>query len=109
MLGIVRAILALAVSLAVVSTAAAQAPLPKTIKIVVPFSAGGSNDVIARAIAQPLSAKLGVPVVGLRTWRLRQPEGRRVPLVVAASPEDAVARAVRAASRNARRARKWLA
>ena len=56
-----------------------------------------------------LALKLGVPVIGLRTWRLRQPEGRRVPLVVAASPEDAVARAVRAASRNARRARKWLA
>jgi uncharacterized protein (TIGR00725 family) len=38
-----------------------------------------------------LALKLGIPVVGLRTWRLRQPEGRRVPLHVAASPEDAVA------------------
>jgi uncharacterized protein (TIGR00725 family) len=56
-----------------------------------------------------LALKLGIPVVGLRTWRLRQPEGRRVPLVVAATPEDAVARAVRAASRHGRRARKWLA
>ena len=56
-----------------------------------------------------LALKLGIPVVGLRTWRLRQPEGRRVPLVVAASPEDAVARAVRAASRSGRRARRWLA
>src|SRR5688500_19368074 len=34
-----------------------------------------------------LALKLGVPVVGLRTWRLQQPDGRRVPLLVAASPE----------------------
>jgi uncharacterized protein (TIGR00725 family) len=56
-----------------------------------------------------LALKLGIPVVGLRSWRLRQPEGRRVPLVVAASPQDAVARAIRAASRRAGRARRWLA
>ena len=56
-----------------------------------------------------LALKLGIPVVGLRTWRLRQPEGRRVPIVVAATPEQAVARAVRAASRGTRRARRWLA
>ena len=56
-----------------------------------------------------LALKLGIPVVGLRTWRLQQPEGRRVPLLVARSPEDAVARAVRAASRGGRRARRWLA
>jgi hypothetical protein len=56
-----------------------------------------------------LALKLGIPVVGLRTWRLRQPEGRRVPLLAAATPEQAVARAVRAASRSARRPRRWLA
>jgi uncharacterized protein (TIGR00725 family) len=56
-----------------------------------------------------LALKLGIPVVGLRTWRLRQPEGRWVPLVVASTPEDAVARALRAASRGARRERRWLA
>jgi uncharacterized protein (TIGR00725 family) len=56
-----------------------------------------------------LALKLGVPVVGLRTWRLQQPEGRRVPLLVSASPHDAVARAVRAASRSGGRARRWLA
>jgi len=43
--------------------AAAQVTLPKTIKIVVPFSAGGSNDVIARAIAGPLAKRLDVPVI----------------------------------------------
>jgi uncharacterized protein (TIGR00725 family) len=56
-----------------------------------------------------LALKLDVPVVGLRTWRLRQPEGRRIPLLVAATPDDAVARAVRAAARNRRRAPRWLA
>src|SRR4030095_9179050 len=35
--------------------APAQPALPKTIKIVVPFSPGGSNDVIARAMAGPLA------------------------------------------------------
>ena len=25
-----------------------------------------------------LALKLGIPVIGLRTWRLRQPDGRRV-------------------------------
>jgi uncharacterized protein (TIGR00725 family) len=56
-----------------------------------------------------LALKLGIPVVGLRTWRLRQPEGRRVPLLTAATPEDAVARALRAVARRGRRARTWLA
>lgn len=35
----------------------------KPITLVVGFSAGGSNDITARAIAQPLSEVLGVPVV----------------------------------------------
>ena len=56
-----------------------------------------------------LALKLGIPVFGLRTWRLQQPEGRRVPLLVVATPEDAVARALRAARRRSRRARRWLA
>jgi len=56
-----------------------------------------------------LALKLGIPVVGLHTWRLRQPEGRRVPIVVAATPEQAVTRAVRAASRGPQRPRRWLA
>jgi tripartite-type tricarboxylate transporter receptor subunit TctC len=38
-------------------------PLPRTIKIVVPFSAGGSNDIIARAIAAPLAKRLDVTVI----------------------------------------------
>jgi tripartite-type tricarboxylate transporter receptor subunit TctC len=54
----VVAILALAFGVA----APAQ-PLPRVIKLVVPFSAGGSNDVIARAIAQPLGTRLGTTVV----------------------------------------------
>ena len=51
-----------------------------------------------------LALKLGVPVVGLGTWRLRQPSGRPVPIIRAATPEDAVTRALRAA-KTANRAR----
>jgi len=58
-----RAIAAIAVFAGMATLAAAQAPMPKTIRIVVPFSAGGSNDVIARAIAAPLGARLGIPVI----------------------------------------------
>lgn len=43
--------------------ATAQPAFPKTIKIVVPFSPGGSNDVIARAIAGPLAKRLDIPVI----------------------------------------------
>ncbi len=56
-----------------------------------------------------LALKLGTPVVGLGTWRLAQPEGRRVPIVRALTPEEAVARAVRAAGRGGRGRRRWLA
>jgi len=55
--------LSLAASVGLVPPAAAQSAMPRTIKIVVPFSAGGSNDVIARAIAAPLGARLGIPVI----------------------------------------------
>ena len=52
-----------------------------------------------------LALKLGRPVIGLSTWRLRQPEGRRVPIVIATSPADAVARALAAARRRAQSGR----
>lgn len=55
-----------------------------------------------------LALKLGVPVVGLATWRLAQPQGRRVPIVGARSPQDAVTRALAAARRRGRGARTWL-
>jgi uncharacterized protein (TIGR00725 family) len=56
-----------------------------------------------------LALKFGTPVVGLGTWRLVQPQGRRVPIVTARSPEDAVTAALRAARHRASRARTWLA
>src|SRR6478735_8184837 len=43
-------------------TAHAQYP-SKRITLVVPFAAGGSNDILARAIGQKLSEALRVPVV----------------------------------------------
>jgi tripartite-type tricarboxylate transporter receptor subunit TctC len=58
-----RTAAAIAVFVGIATLAAAQVPMPKTIRIVVPFSAGGSNDVIARAIAAQLGARLGLPVI----------------------------------------------
>ena len=43
--------------------AIAQTPIPKLIKIIVPFSAGASNDAIARAIAVPLAKRLQTAVI----------------------------------------------
>ncbi|MFO1304377.1 MAG: tripartite tricarboxylate transporter substrate binding protein [Burkholderiales bacterium] len=66
MSAIARMLLALALPLAMplaMCTGVVAQPMPKQIRLVVPFAAGGSNDVIARAIAGPLSARLGVPVI----------------------------------------------
>ena len=41
------------------STSSGHAETPKLVRIVVPFSAGASNDAIARAIAPPLSKRIG--------------------------------------------------
>lgn len=49
--------------LGAVAAHAQEAPLPKVIKIVVPFSPGGSNDLFARALGQKLTAKLGISVI----------------------------------------------
>src|SRR3954462_4523632 len=43
--------------------AAAQAAAPKSIRLIVPFSAGASNDAIARAIAPPLAKRLDATVI----------------------------------------------
>jgi uncharacterized protein (TIGR00725 family) len=70
------------------------------------IAVGGSYGTLSEIA---LALKLGVPVVGLRTWRLAQPEARRVPLLRARGAEEAVRLALRAARRDARRrARTWL-
>jgi hypothetical protein len=56
-----------------------------------------------------LGLKLGIPVVGLGTWELIQPEGRAVPILRAATPEEAVARALEAARMGPTAAGTWLA
>jgi tripartite-type tricarboxylate transporter receptor subunit TctC len=58
-----RIVLSLALLLGMADIAAAQNALPKFIKIVVPFSPGASNDVIARAIAAQLAKRLDAAVV----------------------------------------------
>jgi tripartite-type tricarboxylate transporter receptor subunit TctC len=58
-----RLALCLVAILGAAPLASAQVTLPKSIRIVVPFSPGGSNDVIARAIAGPLAKRLDIPVI----------------------------------------------
>jgi len=60
---IFRIAVCVGVLVGVMPNASAQAALPKMIKIVVPFSPGASNDVIARAIAVPLAKRLDIPVI----------------------------------------------
>ncbi|KGD97180.1 ABC transporter substrate-binding protein [Achromobacter sp. RTa] len=45
------------------AASAARPDVPKQVKIVVPFTAGASNDAIARAIAPQLAARLGSTVI----------------------------------------------
>ena len=57
-------IAALALSVGLVTHPAAAADYPDhTIKMIVPFAAGGGTDVLARLIAQNLNNKWGQPVI----------------------------------------------
>ena len=57
-------LLGLTLSMGVSSAAHAQTPFPsKPITIIVPFSVGGSTDLVARLVAQQLTGPLGVPVL----------------------------------------------
>ena len=69
------------------------------------IAVGGSYGTLSEVA---LALKLGVPIIGLRTWRLGQPDARRVPLRRARTPEEAVRLAVAAARGHSRKARTWL-
>jgi len=52
---------ALLTALAVWAGAAAAQPADRPLRIVVPFAAGSAPDIVARTLAEPLSAELGTP------------------------------------------------
>jgi tripartite-type tricarboxylate transporter receptor subunit TctC len=56
-------VVALAAGLSATPALAQETPLPKLIKIIVPFSPGASNDLFGRALAQRMSARLGTTVI----------------------------------------------
>jgi tripartite-type tricarboxylate transporter receptor subunit TctC len=57
-----KALLILAASLAITGAAWAQYPT-RPVKVIVPFSAGGSTDIIARLTAAQMGKELGQPVI----------------------------------------------
>ena len=61
-MSLLRILLLAALALAA-PLANAQAWTGKTIKIVVPYTPGGSSDIIARAISEPLAAALKQSVI----------------------------------------------
>jgi tripartite-type tricarboxylate transporter receptor subunit TctC len=63
MRALARIVLCAAMVLGVVVPAAAQVAVPRLIRIVVPFSPGASNDVIARAVAPQLARRLDTTVI----------------------------------------------
>src|SRR5947209_9061533 len=60
-----RAVLAATgVLIALTASAAAQSDYPnRPIRLIIPFPAGGSNDIVGRAIAQQMGEKLGKQVI----------------------------------------------
>ena len=60
---ILRALVQAIAAVAVAGTAAAQQWPSKPIKIIVPYPAGGTSDILARAVGQKLTEQWGQPIV----------------------------------------------
>lgn len=84
MLGLTRLIIVTGATLFATSVLA-QAYPTKAIRLVVAFPPGGATDVIARVVGQPLSVRLGQPVV---VDNRRGSNGNIAADIVAKSPAD---------------------
>ena len=60
--GALRAGVAIALA-SIVTSAAAQAPAPQTIRFVVPFTPGSGTDIVARAVAEAMSKSMGQTII----------------------------------------------
>ena len=58
-----RALIACILAMSAVSPVAAQSYPRQTIKLIVPYAAGGLLDIVSRAIGRQMSARLGAPVI----------------------------------------------
>ena len=58
-----RRLVAVSVLIVAAASAAAQSYPVRPIRLVVPFPAGGSNDIVGRAVAQGLGDRLGKQVI----------------------------------------------
>jgi tripartite-type tricarboxylate transporter receptor subunit TctC len=63
MFSVFRALISVVALSAAVTASAQQSALPPVIKVIVPFAAGASTDVIARALVAQLGPKLGTTVI----------------------------------------------
>jgi tripartite-type tricarboxylate transporter receptor subunit TctC len=101
-LGLVSILVAGALAFAA-SPCHAQAPGSKPVRIISPFAAGGTNDVIARIIAQRLAEVTGRPfivenrpgaggVIGTDFGAKAAPDGNTVTMITAAIPINAALR-----------------
>src|SRR5260370_41561633 len=85
--------------IALTASAAAQSDYPnRPVRLIIPFPAGGSNDIVGRAIAQQMGERLGQQVIvdnrtraggGIGTQRAAPPPPHAPTILVLLAPASA--------------------